>query len=74
MQQTQWSGRISFIFATTASAVGLGNIWRFPYLVGENGGSAFVLMPITLHRFSTLTPLWDVPDRMAGSYYLKKGR
>ena len=37
-------------------------------------GSAFVLMAITLHRFSTPTPLWDVPERTVGSYYLKKGR
>ena len=38
-----WSGRIGFILANTASAVGLGSIWKFPYEVGANGGSAFVL-------------------------------
>jgi neurotransmitter:Na+ symporter, NSS family len=38
-----WGSRVAFIFATAAAAVGLGNIWRFPYLVGQNGGSAFVL-------------------------------
>jgi hypothetical protein len=37
-------------------------------------GSAFVLMPITLHRFSTPTPLPAVPQRNMGGYYLKKGR
>ena len=39
-----WSSRMAFILAVTGSAVGLGNIWRFPYVVGENGGGAFVLV------------------------------
>src|ERR687897_650218 len=38
-----WSGRAGFILANVASAVGLGSIWKFPYEVGANGGSAFVL-------------------------------
>lgn len=41
---TRWSSRISFIFAASAAAIGLGNIWRFPYMTGQNGGSAFVLI------------------------------
>ncbi len=40
----QWSSRWMFVLAATGSAVGLGNIWRFPYEVGENGGGAFVLV------------------------------
>ena len=39
-----WSSRMAFVLAVTGSAVGLGNIWRFPYVVGENGGGAFVLV------------------------------
>lgn len=39
----QWSGRTAFVLATVASAVGLGNIWRFSYVAGENGGGAFLL-------------------------------
>jgi NSS family neurotransmitter:Na+ symporter len=38
----QWSSRWVFILAATGSAVGLGNIWRFPYITGTNGGGAFV--------------------------------
>ena len=41
-----WSSRGAFLLAAIGAAVGLGNIWRFPYLVGENGGSAFVLVYI----------------------------
>ena len=40
----QWSGRLAFILAATGSAVGLGNIWKFPYITGANGGGAFVIV------------------------------
>jgi len=40
----QWSSRLTFILAATGSAVGLGNIWKFPYMAGQNGGGAFVLV------------------------------
>ncbi|NQV71906.1 sodium-dependent transporter [bacterium] len=40
----QWSGKTGFILAAAGSAIGLGNIWRFPYTAGENGGGAFVLL------------------------------
>jgi len=39
-----WSSRMAFILAVTGSAVGLGNIWKFPYIAGQNGGGAFVLI------------------------------
>lgn len=39
-----WSSRWAFVLAATGSAVGLGNIWKFPYITGENGGGAFVLV------------------------------
>jgi NSS family neurotransmitter:Na+ symporter len=39
-----WSGRVGFILATIGSAVGLGSIWKFPYEVGANGGSGFLLL------------------------------
>lgn len=40
----RWSTRRAFILAVTGAAVGLGNIWRFPYITGENGGAAFLLL------------------------------
>ncbi len=39
-----WSGNLGFILAAAGSAIGLGNIWKFPYIAGENGGGAFVLV------------------------------
>ena len=39
-----WSGRFTFILASVGAAVGLGNIWKFPYTLGNSGGSAFVLI------------------------------
>ena len=39
-----WASRWTFIMAATGSAVGLGNMWKFPYVAGSNGGGAFVLM------------------------------
>lgn len=40
----QWTTRTVFILAATGSAVGLGNIWKFPYITGENGGGTFVIV------------------------------
>ncbi len=43
-ERGQWGSQLGFILASAGSAIGLGNIWRFPYVVGENGGGAFVLL------------------------------
>lgn len=40
----EWSSRLTFFLAATGAAVGLGNIWQFPYAAGENGGGAFILV------------------------------
>ncbi len=44
--QERWSSPLVFVLAAAGSAIGLGNVWRFSYLAGENGGGAFVLIYI----------------------------
>lgn len=41
-----WSGAVGFVLASMGSAVGLGNVWRFPYITGQYGGAAFILVYI----------------------------
>jgi NSS family neurotransmitter:Na+ symporter len=45
-QRGQWSGRLGFILAAAGSAIGLGNLWKFPYVTHQNEGGAFVLVYI----------------------------
>lgn len=63
-----WSSRLTFLMASVGFAVGLGNIWRFPYVVGENGGSAFVLIYLAF-AFGIGVPLvmaeWTIGRRSA---------
>ena len=47
----QWGTRPGFILAAAGSAVGLGNIWKFPYITGENGGGLFVLIYLVCVAF-----------------------
>ncbi len=64
----QWSGKLAFILAATGSAVGLGNIWKFPYITGENGGGAFVLVYLLCIAFI------GVPIMMAEILLGRRGR
>ena len=62
----QWSSSFGFTLAAVGSAVGLGNIWKFPYMVGESGGSAFViayLFCIALVGFPILVAEWLIGRR-----------
>ena len=43
-KREQWGSRIGFILAASGSAVGLGNIWKYPHMAGENGGAAFTVI------------------------------
>lgn len=65
-EHAQWSSSFGFVLAAVGSAVGLGNIWKFPYMVGESGGSAFViayLFCIALVGFPILVAEWLVGRR-----------
>ena len=47
-QREQWGSKLGFILAAAGSAIGLGNIWKFPYITGQNGGAAFVVLYVLL--------------------------
>jgi NSS family neurotransmitter:Na+ symporter len=53
----QWNSHIGFILASLGSAVGLGNIWRFPYVMGKYGGGAFLLVYMVLMCAICIVPL-----------------
>ncbi len=56
MEKEYWPSRISFIFAAIGSAIGLGNVWRFPYICFKHGGGAF-LIPYLVALFTAGIPL-----------------
>jgi len=64
----RWSSRYAYILAATGAAVGLGNIWKFPYIMGENGGGAFVLVYLLCILFI------GIPVMMAEVIIGKRGR
>lgn len=64
----EWSSRLAFILAAAGSAVGLGNIWKFPYMAGENGGGAFVLI------YLVCIVLLGLPVMMAEVMLGRRGR
>ena len=63
-----WSSRLLFVLAAAGSAVGLGNIWKFPYITGENGGGAFVVV------YLVCIALIGVPVMMAEVMLGRAGR
>jgi len=83
-----WGSKFGFIMAAAGSAVGLGNIWRFPYITGENGGGAFVLIyimcvilvgvpliftEIGLGRMSKKSPIGAFKDTGASPFWIGVG-
>lgn len=63
-----WSSRWLFVLAAAGSAVGLGNLWKFPYIAGENGGGAFVLL------YLACIAIVGVPIMMAEVLIGREGR
>src|SRR5699024_6238032 len=71
----KWTNKLGLILAAAGSAVGLGNIWRFPYLTGENGGSAFIIIYlacVVIIGISVMIAEWTLGRRTnissAGAY------
>ena len=57
LSKAQWTSQLGFILAAIGSAVGLGNIWRFPYIMGENGGAVFLLVYLIFISTICFVPL-----------------
>ena len=66
-KREQWSSKMGFILAAVGSAVGLGNIWRFPYLVYSNGGGAF-LVPYFVAIITAAIPILILEYTMGHKY------
>ncbi len=84
----QWGSRFGFIMAAAGSAVGLGNIWRFPYVTGQNGGGAFLFVyvlcvlliglpliynEIALGRFTGRNPVGAFRDSGGNRFWIVTG-
>ncbi len=66
LKKSSWRNRLSFYLLAIGSACGLGNLWRFPYIVGENGGGAFLLLYVLLAFTIGLTLL--IAELMIGQF------
>ena len=69
VKRPSWSSYISFIIAAIGSAVGLGNIWRFPYVTGKYGGAVFLLTYLLIILFICAIPL--CLELALGKYFKK---
>lgn len=56
-KRPEWTNYLSFIIASVGGAVGLGNIWRFPYVMGKNGGAVFLIAYLLIIAFICAIPL-----------------
>ena len=70
MAREKFGSRLGFILISAGCAIGLGNVWRFPYIAGEYGGAAFVLMYLVFLVILGLLP-WLL--RIAAAVLLIRG-
>lgn len=69
-QRPSWTSRGAFILAAVGSAVGLGNIWRFPYIMGQNGGAVFLIIYLLIIMTICFIPL--VAELAMGKFIKKE--
>ena len=64
LERANFGSKLGVILATAGSAVGLGNVWRFPYMTGENGGAVFIIIYVAcvLLIYDRHEPYWHAPD------------
>jgi len=87
-ERGEWGSRFGFVLAAAGSAIGLGNIWRFPYVTGQNGGAAFLILyllcvlllgvpvmvaELTIGRYSRRNPVGAFATIRPGSYWTLVG-
>ena len=59
-ERDKFGSRLGFILVSAGCAVGLGNVWKFPYICGQNGGAAFILIYLV---FLTILTCWLLPGQ-----------
>lgn len=69
IRREHWRTRLGIVFATSGSAIGLGTLWKLPYLVGQGGGGAFIALFLGFSLLLGL-PLF-VAELVLGKYYQK---
>ena len=80
MQRERLGSRLGFILLSAGCAIGIGNVWKFPYMVGQNGGGAFVLLylffllvmgiPVMTIEFSLFASIMRWPPRGANGIFM----
>ena len=73
MARSQWGSRLGFILAAAGSAIGLGAIWKFPYVAAQNGGGAFLLIFLafvfTLAALYVMATNWVKANRSSTNWW-----
>ena len=61
MKRESFQSRLGFLLVTAGCAIGIGNVWRFPFVAGQNGGGIFVILYL-IFLLCMLTRGWNTPN------------